>query len=71
MQIMFYTYILYSNSLETFYKESTSDIFDRMNRHNSGQERYTKKGAPWILLWFTEKPDRSEAYRLEMKLKNL
>ena len=71
MQIMFYTYILYSKSLETFYKGSTSDIVDRVNRHNSGYERYTRKGAPWILLWVAEKSDRSEAYRLEMKLKNL
>ena len=68
---MFYTYILYSKNIDTFYKGSTSDIADRLKRHNSGSEKYTHKGTPWILLWFTEKNSRSEAYKLEIKLKNL
>jgi len=68
---MYYSYILYSKSIDTFYKGSTSDITERVKRHNSGSEKYTTKGSPWILLWFTEKNTRSEAYKLEMKLKNL
>ena len=68
---MYYTYILYSLSIDTFYKGSTTDIADRLKRHNGGREKYTKKGAPWNLLWYVEKPSKSEAYKLELKLKNL
>ncbi len=67
----YYTYILYSKKINSFYKGSTSDIIDRIKRHNAGREKYTNKGAPWILLWYTEKTTKSEAYKLELKLKNL
>ena len=67
----YYTYILYSKKINIFYKGSTSNVFERIKRHNAGRENYTKKGIPWILLWFADKPSRAEAYRFELKLKNL
>ncbi|XOV69361.1 MAG: GIY-YIG nuclease family protein [Fluviicola sp.] len=36
-----YSYILYSEKLNSFYKGATRDILDRLHRHNSGQETYT------------------------------
>ncbi|MFM7466958.1 MAG: GIY-YIG nuclease family protein [Crocinitomicaceae bacterium] len=33
---MFYTYILYSKKLNSFYNGESRDILDRLNRHNSG-----------------------------------
>ena len=68
---MFYTYILYSESLGLFYKGSTSDVAARLDRHNSKMEKFTRKGVPWKLIWYTEKESKSEAYQLELKLKNL
>jgi putative endonuclease len=68
---MYYVYILYSPSSEYFYKGQTNDIRDRLRRHNSGSEKFTSKGKPWILIWVTEKPNRSQAIKLERKLKNL
>jgi putative endonuclease len=67
----FFTYILYSDKLDVFYKGHTNSIKVRLKRHNSGNEEYSKKGAPWILLWVSTKDSKSEAYRLELKLKNL
>jgi putative endonuclease len=69
--MLFYTYILYSPSLDVFYKGSTRDLDNRILRHNNGKGTYTRKGTPWKLIWSTSKPTRSEAYKLEMKLKNL
>ena len=68
---MFYTYILYSPKLGSFYKGETSNISDRLNRHNRGYEKATQFGAPWILLWKGEKATKSDAKLLERKLKNL
>jgi putative endonuclease len=70
--LMCYTvYIIYSKSSDTYYKGQTKDIFDRLSRHNNGQEKASRHGLPWKLLWSCEKPDRSSAIILEKKLKNL
>ena len=66
-----YVYILYSESLDIFYKGQTYDLFDRIKRHNMKQEKATQNGVPWTLVWSTKKPTRSSAMILERKLKNL
>ena len=68
---MFYTYILYSPKLGSFYKGETGNILDRLDRHNRGYEKATQFGVPWILLWKGAKESKSEAKLLERKLKNL
>ena len=68
---MYFVYIIYSHSTDSFYKGQTNDLFDRLNRHNLGQEIATKHGAPWVLAWSTSKPSRGPAIILEKKLKNL
>jgi putative endonuclease len=67
----YYVYVLYSEKTNTFYKGQTNDISDRVRRHNSGTNRSTKPGIPWILIWFAEKRTRSQALNLERKLKNM
>jgi len=69
---MCYTvYIIYSETLDIFYKGQTQDFENRILRHNKGWEKATRHGSPWKLVWSTVKPDRSSAVRLETKLKNL
>ncbi|MCB0635339.1 MAG: GIY-YIG nuclease family protein [Lewinella sp.] len=68
---MYFVYVLYSTSTDRLYRGQTADLQDRLNRHNLQQEKATAQGAPWILLWHTSKPDRSQAVLLETKLKNL
>jgi len=67
----YYVYILYSKSLDVFYKGQTNDLSDRIHRHNLRQEKATLCGVPWVLIWCTKKQSRSEAVILERKLKNL
>ena len=43
----------------------------RLRQHNTEKEKSTKLGAPWMLLWSTTKESRSDAIKLELKLKNL
>ena len=68
---MFYVYIVYSVKTQKFYKGQCSDVNARLERHNSGLEKSTRYGSPWILLWLTKKETRSDAMTLEKKLKNL
>ncbi len=67
----YYTYILYSQKLGSFYKGHCNNINDRLRRHNSGYEKYTVKGLPWELVWFKMMDSKSEASIFEKKLKNL
>ena len=67
----YFVYILYSDSIQSFYKGQTNDISQRILRHNSGYEKYTQKGIPWILIWAKNFETRSEAVILETKLKNM
>ncbi len=64
-------YILYSPSTDSYYKGQTSNLDDRLSRHNAGREKATKNGVPWRLVWSTAKQTRGEALKLERKLKNL
>jgi putative endonuclease len=57
--------------LDTFYKGQTTDLNDRIKRHNLKQEKATQSGVPWILIWSTIKISRSDAVKLERKIKNL
>jgi putative endonuclease len=67
----YFVYIIYSPSTNTYYKGQTADLNDRLSRHNQGREKSTKSGAPWHLVWKCDKPDRSSAIKLELKLKTL
>ena len=66
-----YTYILYSETINQFYKGSTKEVAERVNRHNAKREKATKAGAPWKHIWFTEKGSKAEAIKQENKPTNL
>lgn len=66
-----YTYILWSDKLQSFYIGASCDMDRRLRDHNSGNNRSTKSGIPWQLVWKTAKPSKPEAVSLEKKLKNL
>ena len=61
-------YILYSYSIDIFYKGQTNNLADRIKRHNLMQEKATRDGAPWILIWSTCKQFRTDAVVLEQLL---
>ena len=68
---MYSVYILYSISTKQFYKGHTKELSSRLMRHNAGYEKFTSTGMPWSLIWHISKPNKGEAYQLELKLKNL
>lgn len=62
-------YILYSKKLDGYYVGQTNNIEKRLNVHNTGGKKYTSRGIPWILIRSYKCRSRSEAVRLEMKIK--
>lgn len=65
----FFTYILFSTSKNKYYVGSTNSIQRRLIEHNSGQTKSTKLGIPWNLVFTQEFRTKSEATKLEIKIK--
>ncbi|MBN2486103.1 MAG: GIY-YIG nuclease family protein [Bacteroidales bacterium] len=66
---MYYTYILYSPSLKKFYTGQTEDLERRFEEHNRGKTLFMKSGIPWELVYSKSFENRTEALRLERKIK--
>jgi putative endonuclease len=68
---MFYVYILYSKSLNLYYKGFTTDISKRLEYHNAGKSTYTSKTDDWELVYFDKFETKREALIEEKRLKKL
>ena len=66
----FYFYILYSNSIDKFYIGHTSDIQERIRKHNSNHKGFTGHKNDWQLAYFEEYDSKSEAYERERQVKS-
>lgn len=64
-----YVYILWSESLGRYYCGESKDVDNRLLVHNKGGNKYTTKGIPWELQEVFEVSNRSEARKLENKIK--
>ena len=52
-----------------FYIGLSDDVARRVEQHNSGQSRWTKGRGPWTIVWQSDELSRSEARKLENRLK--
>ena len=66
----YFVYIIKS-SLGHIYIGQTSNLQDRLKRHNSNRSNYTKNKGSWELVICFEVSSRVEAISLERKLKNM
>ncbi|MEP0860190.1 MAG: GIY-YIG nuclease family protein [Ignavibacterium sp.] len=67
---MIYVYALKSKIRNYIYVGMTSDINDRMRRHNSGYEKTTRSYRPFELIYLEEFKNRQEARIKEKYLKS-
>jgi len=65
----YYVYILFSQTRLKYYVGQTQDFEKRIKRHNKGLVLSTKGGIPWELVKRFELESRSEAMKLERKIK--
>ncbi|MHC1704062.1 MAG: GIY-YIG nuclease family protein [Tenuifilaceae bacterium] len=66
---MYFTYILYSESLGKFYSGQTEDLDRRIDEHNRGKTTFAAKGMPWRLVYYKQFASRKEAVHCEIKVK--
>ena len=67
---MHYCYILYSEKFDKYYIGYTTDINDRLRRHNSAHKGFTNTGKPWILCYFESFEEKTNALKREKELKS-
>ncbi|MBY0435436.1 MAG: GIY-YIG nuclease family protein [Cyclobacteriaceae bacterium] len=65
----FTVYILFSKKTQKYYTGQTQDLENRLHEHNTGETSSLKSGMPWRLVWSQECASRSEAMKLENKIK--
>ncbi|KKQ18535.1 hypothetical protein A2617_01095 [Candidatus Daviesbacteria bacterium RIFOXYD1_FULL_41_10] len=65
------TYILQREKDGKFYIGSTTNIENRIKKHNSGQSRYTKNKGPFRIVYQEQYETLSEAKKREYYLKSL
>ena len=65
-----YTYILYSEKINKFYIGSTYNLEWRLERHNMGWGKFTKKGIPWRIVYFEKYDSSIKALTREKEIKN-
>ena len=65
----FFTYILYSDTLDRFYIGYTEDLDKRLLEHRSGDSRFTSRADDWRYVYYQGFSTRSEANRLERSIK--
>jgi putative endonuclease len=66
---MFFVYILQSSINLKYYVGSTKEVTNRIEEHNTGECKSTRKGIPWRLVRAEEYLTRAEAVRKEKKIK--
>lgn len=66
---MYYFYILYSSQLDSYYLGHTSDLDERLRRHNSNHRGFTGKASDWELVYRESYTDKKEAYQRERQIK--
>ena len=67
---MCFVYILFSKKLNMYYVGSTSNLEDRLIRHNSGRSKFTKPGVPWELVYKKAYDTKSDSMKAELYIKS-
>ena len=66
---MNYCYIIKSSTSGRLYIGQTNNLDDRLFRHNNNMNLATKNKGPWVLVHAFIFENRSDAVKLEKKLK--
>ena len=67
---MFYVYVLKSQKDHLLYTGATSDLRNRLEKHNKGLIESTKDRKPFDLIYYEACIDKRDAFRREKYLKS-
>jgi len=67
---MYKVYAIKSKLRKYIYVGLTSNLEERIQRHNSGRERTTRAYRPFVLIYSEEQPTREDARKREKYFKS-
>lgn len=68
---MYYVYLIESKKNQSeIYVGSTNDLRRRLREHNMGDSWYTRRHAPWELIYYEAYKSESDAREREKRLKS-
>ena len=67
----YYVYILESVKSGKYYIGQTENLEERVAKHNAGRNLSTRHDIPWQLKWWKEYETRSEAIKVEIRIKEI
>ena len=65
----FFVYILFSESLNRYYVGSTSNLIERLRKHNSNHKGFTGKASDWKVVYKELYNTHSKALSREKQIK--
>ncbi len=65
----YFLYILFSENLNRYYVGHTSNINERIRKHNSNHKGFTGKTNDWILVYSESFETKTQAYARERQVK--
>ena len=67
--MQFYTYILYSQKFNRYYKGHSENLELRISQHNDGKTKSTKPYIPWVIKYYEVFDTREKAIEREKYFK--
>jgi len=65
----YHFYILYSQGLDKFYIGHSSDLEERLRKHNTNHKGFTGKTHDWVVVYTETYPSKELAYAREREVK--
>ena len=67
----YFVYILYSPSLDVYYKGFSQNVEKRLEYHLESENKYSSKTKDWMIVYVKEFSSKTEALQEERRLKKL
>ena len=67
----YYVYILYSATLDVYYKGFSTDVEQRLEYHLTSKHKFTSQTKDWVIVYVQEFEKKQEALKEEKRLKKL
>ena len=66
---MFYTYILFSDTINKFYVGASENPEERLKKHNTKNKGFTNQASDWQIVFLKSFDTKSEALAYEKQIK--
>ena len=67
---MYTVYIIYSEKIDKYYIGFSSNVQERLCKHNRNSKGFSSSGRPWIMVYSEVFDNKKDAMAREKQLKN-